>query len=256
MKQCKKCNEHKPVTEFHKHKGYKDGLSTTCKPCAIARTREWSLENPERKKASYRAWVEANLERCAKVSAAWRLKNEEYLKDYHAKAYIKNKERDKARANQWYLDNKEYAHEMNRVWRKNNPEKTKAYTKAWELKNPEAKRTRTRNRRAKLRNAGGTHTPQDIQNLLVAQKGLCVYCHIDISDCYQGDHIHPVALGGSNWPWNIQLLCRLCNSKKWMFMPEVFEARLRKEEQDAFDFAATEYRTFYAKNKAAQKNLI
>ena len=30
---CKKCGQEKPITEFQKHKGYKDGYHTCCKEC-------------------------------------------------------------------------------------------------------------------------------------------------------------------------------------------------------------------------------
>ena len=33
MKQCNKCKEFKPFTEFNKHIRHKDGLRTRCKPC-------------------------------------------------------------------------------------------------------------------------------------------------------------------------------------------------------------------------------
>lgn len=35
MKTCKKCQELKPLTEFHKKTKAKDGLNVNCKPCAI-----------------------------------------------------------------------------------------------------------------------------------------------------------------------------------------------------------------------------
>lgn len=33
MKKCKKCNENKDESEFHKHTASKDGLQATCKKC-------------------------------------------------------------------------------------------------------------------------------------------------------------------------------------------------------------------------------
>lgn len=33
MKQCNKCKEFKPFTEFNKHKTCKDGYNTYCRPC-------------------------------------------------------------------------------------------------------------------------------------------------------------------------------------------------------------------------------
>lgn len=36
MKQCKRCNELKPLTEYYRHKGMKDGHINYCKACKSA----------------------------------------------------------------------------------------------------------------------------------------------------------------------------------------------------------------------------
>ena len=33
MRVCKTCKEEKPISAFHKHKGYKDGIRPNCVPC-------------------------------------------------------------------------------------------------------------------------------------------------------------------------------------------------------------------------------
>lgn len=38
MKECNKCKEFKPFTEFNKHKTTKDGYGTYCKPCYNTQT--------------------------------------------------------------------------------------------------------------------------------------------------------------------------------------------------------------------------
>lgn len=40
-KLCKKCNTVKPLSEFHKKTGRKDGHSSTCKVCVNSRTRPY-----------------------------------------------------------------------------------------------------------------------------------------------------------------------------------------------------------------------
>jgi hypothetical protein len=37
MKKCRHCGTIKPLTEYAKHKGHKDGLNATCKPCRKAK---------------------------------------------------------------------------------------------------------------------------------------------------------------------------------------------------------------------------
>ena len=46
-KVCAKCLEEKPLIEFGKHKGFKDGLRYICKVCDNARRREYYKANKE-----------------------------------------------------------------------------------------------------------------------------------------------------------------------------------------------------------------
>ena len=44
VKTCTKCGEEKPLDEFYKHKSYKDGHQTSCKPCFSAQVNARRLE--------------------------------------------------------------------------------------------------------------------------------------------------------------------------------------------------------------------
>lgn len=44
MKHCNKCNTTKPLSEFHKKAGRKDGHSSTCKACVNNRTRPYDKD--------------------------------------------------------------------------------------------------------------------------------------------------------------------------------------------------------------------
>lgn len=115
------------------------------------------------------------------------------------------------------------------------PAKKKALKRAWVLKNrahiraydnanihSEEKRDSNRKkwqrrqmrRRFRKANAEGTFTKADIDALLIKQSGLCNGCGCDISKKYEIDHDLPLKRGGTNWPDNLQLLCRSCNAKK------------------------------------------
>ena len=48
MKQCAKCKQEKPLSEFHKQKRAKDGLQFFCKDCDRERKRNWKKINKER----------------------------------------------------------------------------------------------------------------------------------------------------------------------------------------------------------------
>lgn len=81
-------------------------------------------------------------------------------------------------------------------------------------RNPEASRALNHKRRTRIVGSGGHHTAKDIARILERQKYRCVYCPADLKRGYHIDHIMPLALGGSNWPSNLQGLCPKCNMSK------------------------------------------
>lgn len=53
-KVCTKCGEDKPVSEYYKHKGGKNGLSARCKVCQKADSKAWIERNREHRRAIQR----------------------------------------------------------------------------------------------------------------------------------------------------------------------------------------------------------
>ena len=53
-------------------------------------------------------------------------------------------------------------------------------------------------------------------NLFLKRKGMCTACSqkIDAGKSWDIDHILPLALGGTNEPDNLQILCRPCHRSK------------------------------------------
>ena len=53
-------------------------------------------------------------------------------------------------------------------------------------------------------------------NLFLKRKGSCASCYqkIDAGKAWDIDHILPVALGGTNEPENLQILCKPCHQSK------------------------------------------
>jgi len=79
MKTCSVCKEVKPLDDFHKNKGTKDGLTVTCKPCAKARASAWQKANPDRVSKSQKLAYKRNRERVRETRLAdnrrWRERN-------------------------------------------------------------------------------------------------------------------------------------------------------------------------------------
>lgn len=49
MKECSKCKELKPKTEFYKHKHMADGLQSYCKSCLKQASKSWDSAHPRRR---------------------------------------------------------------------------------------------------------------------------------------------------------------------------------------------------------------
>jgi 5-methylcytosine-specific restriction endonuclease McrA len=58
---------------------------------------------------------------------------------------------------------------------------------------------------------------QRIKEVFSRDEHVCRYC--GSTDNLEIDHIIPLALGGSNDPDNLQILCKKCNRKKWKSLP-------------------------------------
>ncbi len=129
----------------------------------------------------------------------------------------KNKERCKAR---YHADpERSKAEWLARPNRKQLLEEARERTRQWELDNPEQAKlnhaVQAHRRRARKRQAGGSHTRADIQRILEAQNFLCVYCPADLREVKRHlDHIQPISRGGSNNKENLQWLCASCNQSK------------------------------------------
>lgn len=156
--------------------------SGKCKPCVRAYTVAWRAANPERHKSHKAAWYVANANKIKARTASRLAANPVKRKAYDA------------------------------AWRKANPKKSRAYSAAWAKANPESCRIKGHNRRAL--EAGGKLSQGLAAKLLKLQRGLCPCCKQPLGEDYHRDHIMPLALGGANEDWNIQLLRATCNNQK------------------------------------------
>lgn len=125
MKTCKTCGETKPFDQFHKDRSKSDGLNFYCKPCVIAKQKEYATrpprhQDPEGLKTCQRcktvkpvtdfnnerkrfdglsrrcrtcdseltnAWRSGNLDKAAVLQKEWRHKNRDRSADYSLKQH-------------------------------------------------------------------------------------------------------------------------------------------------------------------------
>lgn len=213
---CSRCGEEKPRTKeyFYRSSTGRDGLYARCKDCQNALTRQWAVDNPDKRRENEKRY---------------RQKPEAREKKY--KYYVDHKNEKREYHRNWAQLNRDRILEKQRHWKQANPEKIRAYEKRWCQKNPEKVREKIRNasrrRRAREANAEGTHTIADMRRQYDSQKGKCWWCGKPVKwEDRHDDHLIPLNKGGSNWPNNIVMSCAHCNSTKQDKLPDEFMGRL------------------------------
>ena len=104
MKQCSKCKEQKPLTEYHRDKNTKDGYVQRCKSCVQIKTQQWLKANRERNTVKCRARYKANPEpykaqatKWAKDNPEWKAKTDRAYQLNNPHVYRATKQRRKIR---------------------------------------------------------------------------------------------------------------------------------------------------------------
>lgn len=100
----------------------------------------------------------------------------------------------------------------------------------YQKNNLDRARVNNQNRRARRTGAEGSHTLEEINHLLEVQDNKCACCNVNLTkDNKHLDHIYPLALGGTNYIWNLQWLCQFCNSSKSATHPDEWEIYSKSE---------------------------
>jgi HNH endonuclease len=138
------------------------------------------------------------------------------------------KARDSAAKRRYADNNREIINFKHRERYKNDPERRKSKQK-WVKEHPEVVRELARInahvRRARKRKAKGRFDARDIECILKLQKGKCAICRKPLKNDISVDHIVPLSKGGMNWPNNLQVVHRRCNSEKSDIDPIEFMQR-------------------------------
>jgi 5-methylcytosine-specific restriction endonuclease McrA len=150
---------------------------------------------------------EASKEKALARALKWQKENPQRRKEIRAK---------------WIANNLEKMRTIRKAWKQANPDKVRAHCAEWMRAHPEVRVANEAKRRAEKMLAGGSYSPQQIDELYQRQQGRCANCKAQLNNKFHRDHIVALANGGDNWIGNIQLLCPTCNCKKSAKDPMVF----------------------------------
>jgi hypothetical protein len=123
MKICTKCVIEKELSEFHKNKTTKDGLSSHCNKCV----RKYQLENKDKLAKYDKQFRKNNIEKIKKREKIYRNKNKKRISKYQVKYRKENKEELIKKRKEDYLKNKDKLNRRNLKWRHKNIEKCRLY---------------------------------------------------------------------------------------------------------------------------------
>lgn len=119
MKKCTKCNEIKPLSEYHKHSYKKDGYQNNCKTCRREYLQEYRDKNKDAENQRKKKWELDNPIKVKKASKKFRDKTKEKAKVYRDKYYKENKDRIALRNKKYRLENLDIINEKYNVRYKN-----------------------------------------------------------------------------------------------------------------------------------------
>lgn len=224
MKRCRMCREVFPATRefFGREPNTASGLRGRCHDCVKAASAE-ERARPERK-AYMREYTQQHKERLLEQARARREADPEKYRAYRQQRYQEHRGVLLAEMAARYAANPTPVKLRTRAWRADNPERRRDAAARARRERPEVHRASNTRRKARKRAAPGTHTAQDIRDLLARQGGLCAYCAEPHGEDYHVDHRVPLSRGGSNGPENLCIACAPCNLSKNDKTPEEFAA--------------------------------
>ena len=191
--------------------------------------RRWRLENSDKVREYCRKYQKANREKRNERKRQKRRDNPEASREADRKWRTSHPESTRKATRKYLSANREHVREQKRKWRLANLEAALKRDHDWKQANPDLCRNHWSNRSARKRGATGGYTLKDIAGLFDKQHGKCAACKDRITKSgrskYHIDHVIPLKRGGSNWPDNLQLLCKPCNLKKGSMPPEEWAAQ-------------------------------
>ena len=170
---CSKCGRELSLDNFYKKKDGKYGVSSICKDCSNAISKEYYENNREKINLRCKEYRETNKEKISLCN-----------KEYHEK----NKEKIKLQMKEYRENNKEHYKDLFKKYYENNKDKYKEYN---------------HKRRALKVGNGGSYTKAQWLDTLEYFDYKCAYTGECIKHSCHVEHIVPISKGGTSYIWNL-----------------------------------------------------
>lgn len=211
-KWCSACETAKPLDQFHKNAGRRDGRSTICMTCAKTRAMDWHWNNREKHLEAMRQFRE---------------KKPDVIREYRRRDQERHPGRDKEAQKRFRQERPEqYKARRKREYEKH---KSKIMKRAHEWRKETAKGRASRKaehsrRRAHRLAAEGSYTGKDLVAQFKRQKGKCYWCGEKMDpNRYEPDHVLPLSRFHDNSISNIVCVHPHCNHSKSDKLPHEWE---------------------------------
>jgi|GEM_PF-2209931 len=217
-------------------------------------SKRYASEHQEHVAEYHKRYAEQHKADLAEYKKAYNAKHREEILAHHKQWYAEHRQLMREYWKQYRRNNAEKKRERDRKYRQENLERLKAQNREYKSKRIKelaaysrkyyrmhvdeirvyqkryiqtergiiVKRTRSHNRRARKKNAPGSHTTEQLYQLLQKQEGKCYYCEKKLPtgrNSWNADHYIPLSRGGSNDISNIVISCPACNRKKHDKLP-------------------------------------
>ncbi|MEN6507399.1 MAG: hypothetical protein ABFD63_01190 [Smithella sp.] len=124
-KKCTKCEELKPLSEFHKSKYKRDGLVAHCKTCVKEKHAVYYINNKEKLKIQHEKYYEENKNHLLELGRERYQENREKIIEQTKIWHQKHPEKAKAAVVKWRTNNREKQCQATKNWKKRNPDKVR-----------------------------------------------------------------------------------------------------------------------------------
>lgn len=207
MKSCLLCGLTKSLDAFGKKRDTYDGLTSRCRDCQGAVSRE-----------RYAKRKDVILER----NRGWYAENKDWYQPLRAKR--RDVQADRLRSKRYYEANKDKCREIQTRWDQKNPEKLRASWKKYAATHPEVKSAQAVRRRFRRRQAYAQWDQELTEFVTQEALALCRAREVVTGLKWDVDHVLPLAgskvCGLHVWN-NLQVIPAVLNRKKLNKMIEV-----------------------------------